>query len=140
MEWHTKSPKETQALARTIVSQFPNVHVICLEGPLGSGKTCFVQGLGESLRIEPRNIKSPTFIGLMEHAGSPTLLHGDFYRHDATLPLDLDWWNELLNRKNSLLVVEWAERIAPHLPKERLDIHFEVLNEYERKITLHSRP
>ena len=122
MKWSSNSPEETQALAKKLLAQFPNTKVICLKGPLGSGKTCFAKGIGEHLEIEKKQIKSPTFTTLLEHHGKQKLYHLDFYRHEKAEDLSIEWWQELLNEPNTLIVVEWAERIEPHLPTERIDI------------------
>lgn len=124
MQWTSRSPEETQALGQRVVKEFPQATLLCLRGPLGSGKTCFVKGVGEALGIPGTQIKSPTFTTLMEHGGERPLLHLDFYRFEAPDDLALDWWRELLETPNALTVVEWAERVEPHLPIERVDIEF----------------
>ena len=55
--------------------------VIGLDGTLGAGKTCLVQGLARGLGV-PRDVPvgSPTFTLLNEHRGRLPLYHADLYR------------------------------------------------------------
>lgn len=140
MEWISQSPEETQAIAAELLSRFPEVKVICLEGELGSGKTCFTKGLGRALNIPEKNIKSPTFVTVLQHKGEGQLLHFDFYRHDESLPLDPEWWNEWLTRSDALIVIEWGSRIQAHLPQHRLEIRFESLKGDQRRLILKKYP
>jgi tRNA threonylcarbamoyladenosine biosynthesis protein TsaE len=139
MKWTSTSPEETQELGRKLLKQFPKARVICLKGPLGSGKTCFTKGIGESLNIQKNQIKSPTFTTLLEHYGNLKLLHLDFYRHEKVEDLSRDWWEELLDQPNAVIVAEWAERIEPHLPEKRIDIEFIDKGGNERHLILTER-
>ena len=47
----TRSPAETRALAARIVAERRSACVLALHGELGSGKTCFVQGLAEAVGV-----------------------------------------------------------------------------------------
>jgi tRNA A37 threonylcarbamoyladenosine biosynthesis protein TsaE len=47
----------------------------------------------------------------------------------------VDWWRDLLDQ-NTLVVVEWSDRIQPHLPVPRLEIQFIITDENERKIII----
>jgi tRNA threonylcarbamoyladenosine biosynthesis protein TsaE len=124
MEWKSNSPEETQRLGQQLMELFPDATVVCLKGPLGSGKTCFVKGVGTGLGIEKQQIKSPTFTTLLEHHGNKKLFHLDFYRHESPEDLSVEWWRELLEHPDSIVVAEWPENIQPHLPAKRLEIEF----------------
>ena len=52
--------------------------LILLNGPLGAGKTVFVQGVGRALGIT--DVTSPTFVISRIHEGSMPLIHVDVYR------------------------------------------------------------
>ena len=107
----------------------------CLEGELGSGKTCFTQGLGRGLDI-PTAIHSPTFILANEHRGGRLLLfHLDVYRvrgADEAIGIGLD---DYLSG-DGVCVIEWAEKIRDALPSERLWISFRHLDEAKRGIMI----
>ncbi len=135
MELISLSPEETLALGGKIRQEFPEHRIICLMGPLGSGKTCFTKGVGESLGFDKKQIKSPTFTTVLEHRGaSQDLVHCDFYRYEEPHDLDVAWWAEIIDTPDQVIVIEWAERIEPHLPTPRLEVRFEDLGENQRKL------
>lgn len=140
MEWISHSPDETQEIGRQLLTHFPDAKLICLQGPLGSGKTCFTKGVGESLHIESKNVKSPTFTTLFEHQGKKRLIHCDFYRQEEVGAFSSEWWREILEEENAIVVVEWAEKIQQHLPQERIEIAFTLLSENERKLHIRLYP
>ena len=120
--------------------------VIALVGDLGSGKTTFVQGFSEGLEIKQRII-SPTFILMRKYnCSDPGSEHEDFYHIDLyrleenieaevrNLGLEDVW-----NTKNSIVVIEWAEKIKDILPKNTVWITFKVLEDNSRKITLNDQ-
>jgi tRNA threonylcarbamoyladenosine biosynthesis protein TsaE len=95
--------------------------LVILSGPLGSGKTALVQGIGEGLGVQGR-IASPTFVIARVHppltAGRPTLVHVDAYRIgslDELDDLDLD-----ADVARSVTVVEWGAGLAEDLTETRL--------------------
>ena len=125
MKWISLSPEETLTFGRKVLQEFPEYRVICLKGPLGGGKTCFAKGVGASLGIDEKSIKSPTFTTVFEHkTDNSNFIHCDFYRYNSHVDLDIAWWAEIIDNKNSIIVIEWADRIGPHLPLPRLEIEF----------------
>lgn len=110
-----------------------------MKGDLGSGKTTFTKGLAEFFGIK-KTITSPTFVIVKEYPikkainGIDKLIHIDSYRIEegGAESLDLDYY---LNQPNSLVVIEWPEKIINLLPEKRIvKINFEYLSETERKI------
>ncbi|MBI5465102.1 tRNA (adenosine(37)-N6)-threonylcarbamoyltransferase complex ATPase subunit type 1 TsaE, partial [Candidatus Gottesmanbacteria bacterium] len=111
--------------------------VLALYGELGSGKTTFVQGLAQGLKIKKRII-SPTFVFIRPYAISHkqyTFYHIDLYRIEKledTRGLGLE---EILDNPTNIIAIEWAEKIGNILPKKRIDVKFEILGENGRRIT-----
>lgn len=139
MEIVTKSAKETQRAGELLVRDLKGRDLVCLEGELGSGKTTFVQGLAKGLGIKKR-ITSPTFVLMKRFAISnkqfANFYHIDCYRiKNPQELLDLGF-KEILEEENTLVVIEWADRIRKILPKKRLTIKFEFIDEKTRKITI----
>ncbi|MDD4079704.1 MAG: tRNA (adenosine(37)-N6)-threonylcarbamoyltransferase complex ATPase subunit type 1 TsaE, partial [Eubacteriales bacterium] len=66
MECRTSSPQETQALAQCLGELAQPGTVLVLDGPLGAGKTSFVQGVARGLGID-RIVNSPTFTLVKEY-------------------------------------------------------------------------
>lgn len=132
-KYTSKSIEDTMELAENIESEaFPGM-VICLIGELGSGKTVFVKGFAASLGIED-TITSPTFTLIKEYmSGEMPLYHMDVYRvEDGAESLGIsDYFN-----KEGVSIIEWADLIKNHLPKERLEIKFKVINENTRILRL----
>lgn len=111
--------------------------VFCLQGDLGSGKTCFTQGLGRGLGIVSA-IHSPTFILANEHrSGRLPLYHLDVYRmSNAGEALGIGLDDYLYGA--GVCVIEWAEKIRAALPKERLWITFRHIADTKRGLALYA--
>jgi len=144
----TKSAKETQNLGKTIAnsllkekeSSHPSnrASILCLYGDLGSGKTTFAQGFAGRLGIHTR-LLSPTFIIVRRYPleKNPFLFyHVDLYRIGTMHDLEGLGMRELLTDPSAIIVIEWAERLGTLLPKQRIDITFEVVSEEERRISI----
>ncbi len=125
------SVAQTQRLGARLGELARAGDVFCLEGDLGSGKTCFTQGLGRGLGIT-ETINSPTFILANEHRGGRLpLFHLDVYRMrgaDEAIGIGLD--DYLFD--DGVCVIEWAEKIQSALPAERLWIAFRHMGESKR--------
>jgi tRNA threonylcarbamoyladenosine biosynthesis protein TsaE len=132
----TRSPAETHAWAAGLLPKLPPCSVLALHGELGSGKTCFVQGLARAMGIA-QPIWSPTFTLINEYDARPLpLFHADLYRiHDAREAEQLGL-EEYFDR-GGITVIEWAERAAELLPPRTWHIFFKLgANEKERVITV----
>jgi tRNA threonylcarbamoyladenosine biosynthesis protein TsaE len=112
--------------------------VICLEGDLGTGKTCFAQGVGQGMGItEP--VTSPSFTLVSEYrppAPLPILYHVDLYRLDAPVDEALGFGLEEYLRYDGVCLVEWADRIRAILPQGRLWITLRHLTPGKRGILM----
>jgi len=99
--------------------------VVALTGPLGAGKTTFVQGLAEGLGVPAeRHVASPTFALVNEHPGRIDFVHVDFYRIQSPAELPELGIEEAYDR--AATAIEWAERFPDWLPDDTLHIVLEV--------------
>lgn len=107
---------ETRALARRVVPLAGDRLVLSLEGPLGAGKTCFVQGLASAAGIDPAEVASPTFPLVHEYTGGVLpFAHFDLYRLESVedlIPLGFD---EYVGAPG-LCAIEWGDRFPQALP------------------------
>lgn len=121
------------ALGRTLLGG----EVVALHGELGAGKTRFARGIAEGLGVDPDAIASPTFVICMEHRGRRLdFAHLDAYRLSGPEELETIGWQELRQRSDLVLAVEWAGQIAGALPAERIDVTLAHVDEQRREIAL----
>lgn len=86
---------QTMALAALIGQHAQAGDLIALIGGLGAGKTQFVRGLAQGLRIAPQRVSSPTFVIVREYEGpaeAPLLVHIDAYRLNSLADLNSIGW------------------------------------------------
>lgn len=81
----TSSAAATRAFARDLAARLVAPLVLRLEGPLGAGKTSFVQGFVSGLDGgSDLVVQSPTYALMRSHATQPPVHHLDLYRlHEA---------------------------------------------------------
>ena len=107
--------KDTLNLGEKLSHKLNSKSIVLLKGPIGSGKTSFVQGIAKGLSIS-EDITSPTF-ALSHHysSGKIPLIHIDLYRIENSASAKEFFFSEeeeALQRK-AILVVEWPELIEP---------------------------
>ncbi len=109
--------------------------LILLNGPLGAGKTVFVQGVGKALGIS--DITSPTFVISRIHQGSMPLIHVDVYRllEAGNAAVYLDDLDLDTAREDGLTVIEWGGAESARLSDDRLEISIDRSDE-ERIVTI----
>ena len=97
--------------------------MVALVGPLGAGKTAFVQGLAQGLGVDPDEVSSPTFVIASEYpaAGGLRLVHADLYRVESEAELETAGFRDLL-APDVVLAIEWADRFPDALPPDRLEV------------------
>ena len=118
----------TQALGRELAALWLRHRANCsagqppillLQGTLGAGKTCLVQGIAAGLGIE-EPITSPTFAlaqhyrGRVGSSNSTALVHLDLYRLEQALAADelFAQEEEEALELGALMAVEWSERLS----------------------------
>ncbi len=125
----TKNQKETQSLAKTILKTLSGGMVLALEGGLGSGKTTFTQGLARALNVRDK-VTSPTFVLLKiyktKHPTIKRMVHIDAYRLRNGADLLAVGWQDYLNQE-TLVVVEWADKVKEVLPPSTKWLKFSLL-------------
>lgn len=122
----TSNETETQFLAAELCQQFGARAFYALKGGLGSGKTCFVQGLASALGIHAA-VCSPTFTIANEYISedSRRLIHLDLYRLSGPEELESIGWDDYLDSGDAM-AVEWPERAKGELPKQTIFVEFKI--------------
>jgi tRNA threonylcarbamoyladenosine biosynthesis protein TsaE len=115
------SEAATVSIARRLAAVARSGDVIALNGDLGAGKTSFARGFIAALTGQAEETPSPTFTLVQTYdSARGTIWHFDLYRlarPDDALELGLE---DAL--ADGITLIEWPERIAGMLPKERLDL------------------
>jgi tRNA threonylcarbamoyladenosine biosynthesis protein TsaE len=103
--------------------------LLLLQGDLGAGKTCLVQGLAAALGID-EPITSPTFALAQHYQGeNGALVHLDLYRLEQSAAADdlLAQEEESALELGALLAIEWPERLSL-LPQPRWLLQLTLLD------------
>ena len=132
------SPAQTRRFGARLGDLLQAGDLVCLEGDLGTGKTCLVQGIGRGMGVvEP--ITSPSFTLIAEYrppAPAPVLYHVDLYRLQMAVEEARAFGIEDYLLGDGVCVVEWAERVEPILPKERLWVTLRYVDESKRGLMI----
>lgn len=127
----TNSEIETIELAQILASLLKSGDVLALEGDLGAGKTTFTKGLAKGLDIK-RAVTSPTFTIMKQYEGRLPLYHIDAYRLEYSEE-DIGFDEYIYG--DGITVIEWASFIEDFIPKERLMLSIQFIDEQTRKLT-----
>ena len=107
--------KETLNLGEKLSHKLNPQSIVLLQGPIGAGKTSFVQGIAKGLSIS-EDITSPTF-SLSHHynSGKIPLIHLDLYRLDNIASAKEVFFSEEEEavQNKAILVIEWPALIEP---------------------------
>lgn len=132
----SRSPEETRELGKKIGRLCRAGDVIALDGDLGAGKTCLIQGLSEGLDVPRKSyIRSPTFTILNVHQGRVPLYHFDLYRLSDIDELEEIGYREYLYG-DGVAALEWASSVEDAIPAECLRIVIKWKGEEEREIEI----
>lgn len=112
--------RDTLALGARITQTLSAGQLIALTGDLGAGKTTLVRGMIQSV-LGDIDVPSPTYT-LVQTYECPNfdLWHCDMYRLER--PEDGYELGLLDAFEDAVCVIEWPDKIAPLLPKDRLEI------------------
>src|SRR5213083_1206773 len=115
---------DTQAIGERLGRALTVGDMVALIGPLGAGKTTFVQGVARGIGVRPdRHVASPTFALVNEHPGRVPLVHADLYR--IARPEELRELGLEAGYDLAATALEWADRFPEVVPDDHLEIRFE---------------
>jgi tRNA threonylcarbamoyladenosine biosynthesis protein TsaE len=133
----TATPEETAAAGEALGRTLRASDVVALYGELGTGKTCFVQGLVRGLDVTGR-ATSPTFVLVNEYRGRLLVHHVDAYRTETLTEL-IDLGLLDLMGGDGVTLIEWADKAEPLLPSRTIRVRIEGVGDEPRVVAV-ARP
>ena len=135
----TKNNTETKKFGIEFSKKLKPGDTLLLFGDLGSGKTTFTQGLAKGLGIKDR-ILSPTFVLQRIHDIPDSKIkyfnHIDLYRIEKPLEIKSLGLSEVFEDKETISVIEWAERLKDFSLKKGYKLYFKYLDTDAREIKI----
>ena len=140
LEIRCHDPLQLDEVASAIISQFPNSRIFTLSGPMGAGKTTFIQGVCKVLQVK-YVVNSPTFSIVNEYLTSEgkSVFHFDLYRLRKQEEL-LDIGYEDYFYSGNYCFVEWPEMAAELMPDDAVQISIRVDESDQTRIFVVNAP
>lgn len=130
----SKNEEDTIKAGRDLAGKLEKGCVVALFGDLGAGKTSFVRGLAEGMRLKAR-VTSPTFTIVNEYLGDVPLFHFDMYRLKSEDELFEIGWDDYIQR-NGIIAVEWSENAENSFPENTVRVHIIKTGDSSRRIEI----
>lgn len=119
----TNTAEETAGLAARIGRLLHAPAVLCLDGPVGAGKTHFSRALIQSLLDVPEDVPSPTFTLVQTYDSiKGPIWHADLYRLSSPDEIEELGLTEAFD--TAICLVEWPDRLGALHPKSALTLSF----------------
>jgi len=142
MNYKTSNPEENEKIVSEFLEKLrpkeDGATILGLYGDLGSGKTTFTKSLAKVLGVEAV-VSSPTFviekIYSLENKPFKHLIHIDAYRIEKSEEMLRLGWQKIVSDKESLIVIEWPEKISDILG-DHIKVKFDHVSENEREIEI----
>ena len=134
LECPTHSWEQTQRMGVRLGELLRPGDLVCLEGALGTGKTCLAQGIGRGCGVTDALI-SPTYTFIHEYRLARTgarFNHVDLYRISSVSEAEDLGLNDYLDDGAAITVIEWPEQAEELLPDNRLWISIRHIESNKR--------
>ena len=143
-ERRTRGASETRLFGRELAAALAPGDLVALEGDLGTGKTCLVQGICAGLGVD-EVVNSPTFVLLNVYAGAGEqgalrVYHFDLYRLETVDELAEIGADQFFHEADAVTLVEWADRLPELLPEKRWRVGLEYGDEEQERRIRWRRP
>jgi len=141
IELISNSPDETFCAGKQISCYLESGSVMALSGTLGSGKTCFANGIASGLGIK-EILTSPTYtiineyhIPSKENTACISLYHIDAYRLNNEKDFEDIGGLEIINSEG-IVIIEWSENIHKALNENSIFITINITGGNSRLIKI----
>ena len=128
----SKSRETTEEIAAQYAKTLKAGDVVILDGEMGAGKTVFAKGLAKGLGIK-EEVTSPTYAYMNDYDGR--LFHYDCYRIESVEQAERLGLADYFDM-GGICLIEWAQNIAPLLPKDCKRVVIRKCGEEVREIEL----
>jgi tRNA threonylcarbamoyladenosine biosynthesis protein TsaE len=128
----SSSEEETWHLGRRLGRLLSTGDVVAIRGELGAGKTVLVRGICDGVGTRQRT-RSPSFTFMSRYRGTINVYHLDLYRVEGPGDLDTLGWEEVV-AGDSIVLIEWADRLGALLPEGSIEIDIEMTGEETRRV------
>lgn len=133
--------EELKSFWAEVLPQLKNRCILLMSGEVGAGKTTSVQMIASILGM--RDVQSPSFAIHLRYENSEgkSLDHLDLYRLKDDDDLESSGFWDLFAQHNSLMIIEWADRLDPDfLPMnwQKVKVNLQKKSENTRIITTES--
>ena len=128
IEFQIPSVEALPQLARDVKAEMGDYTVYAFYGPMGAGKTTFINALCRALGVESDVTNSPSFAIINEYRSDTTaelIYHFDCYRLESEAEAE-DIGAEDYFDCGALCLIEWPERIANLLPDDTVRVEISV--------------
>ena len=129
--------QDIDAAAREFMAAMGDYTVFAFNGPMGAGKTTFINALCKALGVESDITGSPSFAIINEYRSDTTaelIYHFDCYRLENEAEA-VEIGAEDYFDSGALCFIEWPERIEALLPDDTVTVDISV-NEEDDSRTL----
>lgn len=113
--------------------------VVTFSGDLGVGKTTLAKHIGRILGVKD-NMTSPTFVIMKKYKTSDktfkNLIHIDAYRLNQSSELINLGWDDILEDRSNLVIVEWPERVLECVEKADFKVQLRHIDEDKRSFEI----
>jgi len=130
----TKSEEETRQIGEAIGKGLLPGDIICLIGELGSGKTTITQGIARGVGVRTF-VSSASFKLINEYEGRIPVYHFDLFRLDKLSEVEELGYREYFYNQG-VTIIEWAEKIRPLWPEQRIEIELKIVSDNAREIRI----
>lgn len=127
------SPENTRKIGYKLSKLLSQGDVVFLLGELGGGKTTFISGVAEGLKIKS-NISSPSFTlinvyDFIKDNMKNRFIHCDLYRIDSFKDIPNIGIEDYIYDKKSVVFIEWGIFLKEEISRNYLEIKFEYFFE-----------